>query len=410
MCYVLAPGEQYSIPSAEFTFHATNDETSYKQVVRATNVPITANYRTNIISTLTGTVICNVQTAFKWNGNQSYILKLTGAEFAALKASEGLSYVDWSDYDVIIDLSDAKDVGVVAPNGVKSGDGSNNDEPLKILANSITLQNGIINHGDVHFVTTGVTKISNVKFKGDAGNYGTRIMVGDGTFDSDHTGDQYSPEIVIDNVDFTDQTADGTQVCITIDGGITTPISELADADGGTYKLTISNCKFANFTRYAIEIAGMQNNGVADIGNCDFVIPAGNATEPGRGIELFNDNGSTGVSVEIHAVTFKLKDGETISTYATERWGLVGLSFMENSTASNGDYGWDLTSWNIKFTNINGTTTEGTALTQLGIGTDKSLLGLQSGYKTTQFPQSVYLNDQSVSIPFSSYSTGYFKN
>ena len=409
MCYVLAPNEVYAIPAAEFSFYSKDDDSSFKQVVRTTNVPITSNYRTNIISTLTGKVTTVVQTAYYWAGNQTSIIKLTAADFAKLanQTDTDANYIDYSNYDLVIDLSDAGATGVAAPMK-KNVTNTTTDTPLKIKANSITLQNGTISSGAVHFVSTGKITITNVKFTGNASNYGTRIMIGDGTFDDDQTGDEYSPEIVIDNVDFSG--SEETQTCITIDGGITTPTNKASIADNGTYKLTISNSKFANFKAYAIQIVGMRNNGTATISDCDFKLPyVGYMYEPARGIELFNDNGASGVSVEVSSCTFEYSEFPTDGT-KNYRAGLVGLSGLSKEIGASGDYDWKLSSWSIKFKDINGTNTAGTALTDLGIGTAKSLLSLQGSlYETSWFPQSVYLNDQVVNIPFDSYPTDYFK-
>ena len=208
MCYVLAPSDLLAVTKATFTFQnapaavaasGNNPGTPlYTQSVVVDNLPITQNYRTNVIASLAGNIEFTIQTNFQWTGSQNSIVNLTADQFAALASNED---ADFGNQDVIVDLGGAS---ISAPST-----STTTSTPVQITCRNFTLENGTINNGSLYILNTGSTTVSSIKFTGAAGNSTSRLTIGDASGVSGSSGSSESSEfaqiINLTGLDFSGQ-------------------------------------------------------------------------------------------------------------------------------------------------------------------------------------------------------------
>jgi hypothetical protein len=422
MCYVLAPTDLLAVTKAEFTFQnataaipaaGNNPGTPlYSQSVVVDNLPITQNYRTNVIATLAGNIQFTVQTNFQWSGSQKAIVNLTADQFAALSSNEA---ADFGDQDVIVNLGGAS---IAAPST-----SSTTSSPVMISCHNFLLENGTINNGSLYLLNTGSTTISNVKFTGSAGNSTSRITIGDASGVSGTSGSSessvFSQIVNLNQLDFTGQTISANG--ITIDGGLAATTASAVSANQGTGNVQITNCNFANIQGDAIRMLGLRDSALVTISDCNFA-PAyqnvNNSNLPGHCVNICNINDASSVDINTSNCTFNYVELPNqsnitgfVSTNAAWSAGFIGLSSYKVTIGSLvlNKYIWPMNTWTLKFLNIGyGTSTSSTVINALNPGAVNSILGLESGNEVGMYPTTVYLNTGNLTVDTSNYPTGYF--
>lgn len=419
MSYVLAPNNVLALPSATFLFEnaatATADAPIYTQQIRVNNIPITQNYRTNVIASLASDVTFVIQTDYAMAGDQNNIISLSADQFAALKP-DASGVFDFGSQDLVVDLNGST---IAAPTCTND---YGQQTAVKLKCRNLTIENGTISSGMLWLCNTGETTVYNVNFTGSAGTTDAqRIVIGDA---SGGTASEFATKITLYGLNFANM-----EVCnnaILIDGGLVTTSSETPQPTLGTSLVTISNSTFANTAGDAIRIIGLASNGQVNLTDCTFDLPYQVKSVsflepkygyPGNAIDLNNSNGATGIVVNASNSTFQYVpvsyNGSTVSSFGSndQIWdaGLVGVgpyfNLMENETTS-----WSMASWSLRFLNIGyGTAASSSLIEALNPGVQNSLVGFARGVSSSLYPTSAQINNVVVSTSFSSYPSGYFK-
>ena len=399
MSYVFAPSDVHVVTDATFTFQtadkATDNASVFSQKLTVKNVPVTQNYRTNILAGLSDDVTFDIVTDYSWVSDNTAIRLLDAGTFANLVNSDGIA--DFGKDDVIVDLEGST---IAAPTK-----GDENETPVHIYCRNFTIKNGTIKKGAIWLTNSGETYISDMKFEGKAGYIASHIFIGYGTGES-ATDREYSPKIVLDNVDFSGVSADDSSYNLFIDGG-DTPNDAISGK--GTEQIFISYCKFANSVSDAVRIIGVSNSASINISECSFVLPYQDNTFlklPGNGVKFTNMSNATNVKVNVANCLFKYaQDGVTdFASSANYAAGIVGLA----PTYTLETY-YSMSTWNIGFFNIkSGDATSSVEIESINHDAT-SLLGLESGNALSMYPTSINLNSSNLTFDTSSYPEGYFK-
>ena len=417
MSYVLAPSTVLALPSAQFYFENAAQAGStpvYTQQFQVRNIPITQNYRTNVIAALASDVTFVIQTDYAMAGDQENIISLDGTQFSSLQPdADGI--IDFGDNDVVIDLAGSSAAAPMYLNEYKQ------QTAVKLQCRNLLIENGTITSGMLWLCNTGEASLYNLTFTGSAGSVTSqRVVIGDAAATS---ATQFATKITLYGLDFTNM--DVCNNAVYIDGGLVTLNGDTPAPSNGTQLVTVGNCKFANTGGDAIRIIGLASDAQINMTGCSFDLPYQIQTVsfldsrkgyPGNAINVSNSNGSTDIQINSSNSTFEYVpvtvNGTTYSAFGTSNqvWeaGLVGVgpytNLMDNETTT-----WSMATWAFKFLNIGyGTATSSTLIDALNPGVQNSLIGFLKGTSTSLYPTSAQINNVVVSTDFSAYPSGYF--